>query len=152
MTTTAQSTTIVPHVSSDTSGPLGAKHLPRMWAKLSLAAAGRLPEDYDECGPGFDQMTLTGLGLDRQKTIDYIRTQKPNYVQFEQWVVEQNGGSIDPERIRAHNQAISAYNHPDDVASTMRSACGLRDANVKDAVTLNNLDDLDSLYKQITQR
>ena len=52
---------IVPLVSSGTAGPLGVVHLPRLWLKLSLAAAGALPEGYDECGEGFDAMTLNTL-------------------------------------------------------------------------------------------
>jgi hypothetical protein len=142
---------IVPLVSSDTAGPLGAIHLPRLWAKLSLAAAGLLPEGYDECGPGFDQMTLSALNLDRQKTIDYVRNNKPTYMQFERYVVEQNGGKIDPERIRKHNEAVRGYNHNDQLASDMRKSCGLADEMIADAVTLNKLEDLDELHQQLTR-
>ncbi len=59
-------THVVPAISSGTAGPLGAIHLPRLWEKLTLAAAGLLPNDYDECGAGFDQMTLDALKLDKQ--------------------------------------------------------------------------------------
>ncbi len=140
---------VVPLVSSSTRGPLGAAHLPRLWLKLSLAAHGQLPPDYDECGKGFDQMTLDALGLDRQKTIDYVRTHHPTYMQFEQWVVEENGGSIDPERIRKHNDAIHAYQHGDDMAKEMRSSCGIPNDQVKDAVTLNTIEDLDAFHRQM---
>jgi hypothetical protein len=50
-----------PAMSSGTAGPLGAIHPPRLWEKLTLANAGLLPEDYDECGAGFDQMALDAL-------------------------------------------------------------------------------------------
>lgn len=142
---------IVPLISSDTAGPLGVIHLPRLWAKLMLAASGVLPEGYDECGPGFDQMTLSSMNLDRQKTIDYVRTSKPTYVQFERWVVEQNGGKIDPERIRKHNEAVRGYKHSEELATDMRKACGLVDEMVSDAVTLNKLEDLDELHHQLTR-
>jgi hypothetical protein len=155
MTTTGSTTgtrqKIVPLVSSDTAGPLGAIHLPRLWAKLSLAAAGLLPEGYDECGPGFDQMTLTGLNLDRQKTIDFVRSKKPTYMQFESYVIEQNGGKIDPEAIRKHNAAVRAYNHNDQLAAEMRKSCGCADETISDAVTLNKLEDLDELHGQLTR-
>lgn len=147
-----QTTRIVPLVSSDTAGPLGVIHLPRLWAKLMLGASGLLPEDYDECGPGFDQMTLSAMNLDRQKTIDYVRTAKPTYMQFERWVIDQNGGSIDAERVRKHNEAVRAYKHNDRLASDMRKASGLGDASVADAVTLNKLEDLDELHRQLTGR
>jgi hypothetical protein len=147
MTTT--STQVIPLVSSSTRGPLGAMHLPRLWLKLSLAAHGQLPPDYDECGKGFDQMTLDGLGLDRQKTIDYVRQNHPGYMQFEQWVVEQNGGSIDPEQVRKHNEAIQGYCHGEDLGKEMRASSGIGNENVKDAVTLNTIEDLDAFHKQM---
>jgi hypothetical protein len=141
---------IVPLISSDTAGPLGAIHLPRLWAKLMLGASGLLPEGYDECGPGFDQMTLTALNLDRQKTMEYVRANRPTYVQFEKWVLDQNGGKIDPERIRQHNDAVRKYEHNDQLAGQMRESCGLVDKMVSDAVTLNKLEDLDEFHRQLT--
>lgn len=150
-TTSGAKQRIVPLVSSDTAGPLGAVHLPRLWAKLMLGASGLLPEGYDECGPGFDQMTLTALKLDRQKTMDYVRSNKPTYVQFERWVLEQNGGKIDPEAIRKHNEAVRAYNHSGELASEMRKSCGLTDEMIADAVTLNKLEDLDEFHRGLTR-
>lgn len=152
-TTTASTATrekIVPTISSGTAGPLGAIHLPRMWAKLTLGASGRLAEGYDECGPGFDAMTLKDLNLDRERTMQFIRERKPTYMQFEQWVIEQNGGSIDADTVKRHNEALRAYCHSDDLATTMRSSSGIPHAHIKDAVTLNTIEDLDELHKQAT--
>ena len=142
---------VVPLISSDTAGPLGAIHLPRLWAKQTLAASGQLAEGYDECGKGFDQMTIDDLNLDRTKVIDYIRTQRPTYVQFEEWVVQQNGGKIDPAAIKRHNEAIRGYHHGDELASDMRRASGIKNESMKDAVTLNMLEDLDELHAQATR-
>jgi hypothetical protein len=156
MTTTTGTTTtkqkIVPMISSDCAGPLGLIHLPRLWSKLMIAAAGLLPEGYDECGPGFDQMTLNALNLDRQKTMDYVRANKPTYMQFEQWVIQQNGGSVSPEAIRKHNEAVRAYEHDAQLASGMRTSSGIQDATIADAVTLNKCEDLDELHRQLTGR
>ena len=145
----ATSTKTVPLISSGTAGPLGAIHLPRLWAKLSLKNHGALAAGYDFCGSGFDQMTLDALGLDRAKTLAFIESKHPTYVQFEEYVVEQNGGSISKERIDAHNAAIRGYHHSDEVGTSMRAASGLRHEHVKDAVTLNTLEDLDELHKQL---
>ena len=49
---------IVPLISSDATGPLGIKHLPRLWTKLTLGAAGRLFPGYDLCGDGFDEQAV----------------------------------------------------------------------------------------------
>jgi Domain of unknown function (DUF5069) len=143
---------VVPLISSDTAGPLGAVHLPRLWTKLTLAAAGVLPEGYDECGAGFDQMTLTALGLDRQKTMDFVKTKHPKYVEFEEWVLQQNGGSISSDRIDKHNAAIRGYNHSDELASKMRASSGIKDVTITDAVTLNTIEDLDDVHAQVTRR
>jgi hypothetical protein len=145
-TATTQKT--VPLISSDTAGPLGAIHLPRLWAKLTLAANNRLAEGYDECGAGFDQLTISNLGLDRDRVIQYVREKKPTYIQFEEWVIEQNGGNIDKETIRKHNESVRGYHHSDELASTMRKSSGIKHEHIKDAVTLNTVEDLDELHRQ----
>jgi hypothetical protein len=140
---------VIPLISSDTAGPLGAIHLPRLWAKLTLDGAGLLPEDYDACGSGFDQMTINALGLDRDRVIAFVRDSKPTYVQFEEWVLAQNGGSISREKIEAHNKAVRGYNHGHELAAGMRKASGVKSESVGDAVTLNTLEDLDALHAQV---
>lgn len=140
---------VVPLISSDTAGPLGAIHLPRLWTKLTLSAAGLLPGGYDECGAGFDQMTLDALGLDRKKTMDFIKSTRPKYIAFEEWVVTQNGGSISPDRIKKHNDAIRGYHHSDELAAKMRASSGIKNPAIKDAVTLNTIEDLDDVHAQV---
>jgi len=141
---------VVPAISSGTAGPLGAIHLPRLWEKLTLAGAGMLPADYDECGAGFDQMTLDALGLDKAKATEFVRSMKPTYMQFEEWVIAQNGGPYPKEAIEKHNAAIRGYQHSDELAAKMRAASGIKDASIKDAVTLNAIEDLDEIHRQVT--
>jgi len=143
---TETQTKVVPLVSSGTAGPLGAKHLPRLWLKLSLASIDALPEGYDECGAGFDAMTLSALGLDRQKTIDFVRQRKPTYMEFEEWVV--SNGKTDKATIERHNAAITGYHHSDELGQKMRDASKIKDASVKDAVSLNTIEDLDEVHRQ----
>ncbi len=142
--------TVVPLISSGTAGPLGAIHLPRLWLKLSLAAVDALPEGYDECGAGFDAMTLDALGLDRGKTIEFVRQNRPTYMEFEQWVVE--NGKTDKATIAAHNAAVRGYNHADELARNMRESSKIRDAGVKDAVCLNTIEDLDEIHRRINRK
>jgi hypothetical protein len=149
MATETQST-VVPLISSGTAGPLGAIHLPRLWLKLSLASIGSLPESYDECGAGFDAMTLNALNLDRQKTIDFVRRNKPTYMEFEDWVVA--NGKTDKDTIERHNAAIRGYNHGDELARSMRQSSKITSGSVKDAVTLNTVEDLDEIHKQVIRK
>lgn len=44
--------TYVPMISSGVAGPLGALHLPRLWLKVSLEAAGKLAAGYPGLGKG----------------------------------------------------------------------------------------------------
>ena len=142
--------TYVPLISSGTAGPLGALHLPRLWQKLSLEAAGKLAPGYPGCGKGYDAMTLNALGLDEQATKDYIKNNKPTYPQFEAWV-KANGKSVDAASIEKHNAAIRGYNHDDATRSGIFSANGLSDSNCsfRDAVNLNNLDDWYEFHQSV---
>lgn len=146
---TSTETKIPPTVSSSTVGPLGVAHLPRLWTKLTLGSQGRLADGYDYCGAGFDQMTLDALGLDRQKTIDFVKNTKPTYMQFEKWVVDQNGGTVPKDKIKAHNDAVHGYNHAPELGKEMRSASGITNDSVGDAVTLNTVEDLDAMHAHL---
>ncbi|MGP6189928.1 MAG: DUF5069 domain-containing protein [Vulcanimicrobiaceae bacterium] len=147
---TAVSQKTIPLISSGTAGPLGAVHLPRLWAKLTLGSADRLADGYDFCGAGFDQMTIDALGLKREAVIAFVRDKKPTYMQFEEYVLQQNGGSLTRDKIEAHNAAIKGYNHSAELGAEMRKASGVSNASVGDAVTLNTLEDLDGLHAQVT--
>lgn len=131
---------IVPTISSGTAGPLGVKHLPRLWQKASLAAVGKLHADYPAAGAGFDQMTLDALGIEREKFLDYINTEKPTYVQCEAWCAA--NGSFDDAKIAEHNAAVDGYNHDDATRAEILGSVGKSDdGSILDAVNLNNLDD-----------
>lgn len=136
------STTYVPLISSGTAGPLGVLHLPRLWQKASLEAVGKLAAGYPGCGKGYDQMVIDALGLDRQKTLDYIKQNKPTYPQFENWVKSQPGVKLDKANVEKLNSSIRGYIHGDDTRKGILGANQINDdGSIKDAVNLNNLDD-----------
>ena len=136
------SDTYVPLISSGVAGPLGVVHLPRLWQKVSLEAAGKLASGYPAVGKGFDAMTLAVLGLDEQAVKDYVKQKKPTYPQFESWV-KKNAKSLTRESIEKHNAAVRGYNHDDETRKGILNACGMADdtSAPNDAVNLNNLDD-----------
>jgi hypothetical protein len=145
------STTYVPLISSGTAGPLGVLHLPRLWLKASLEAQGKLDKNYPGCGKGYDQMVLDGLGLDRQKTLDYLKNSRPSYTEFESWVKSQPGVKLDSASVEKLNSAIKGYIHGDDTRKEIFGASGLSDqnCNYRDAVNLNNLDDWQSFHAAV---
>jgi putative lipoic acid-binding regulatory protein len=69
-------------------------------------------------------------------------------MEFEEWVVA--NGKTDKDTVQKHNAAIRAYNHGDDLARTMRHSSKIKDGSVADAVTLNTVEDLDEIHRQIT--
>ena len=136
---------IVPTISSGTAGPLGVLHMPRFWQKASLAAVGKLHDEYPACGAGYDQMLLDALGLDKEETLGYINANKPSYTQFEAWV-SSKVGSIDASEF---NAGVTGYIHDDDTRAEILGSCGLQDTGaIKDAVNLNNLDDWQIFWAQ----
>ena len=140
---------IVPLISSGTVGPLGILHLPRLWLKASLGAAGKLHSDYPAIGAGYDQMVLDGLGLDKSAFEAFIADSKPSYIELEAWVLEQKGGSLDQDAVDTLNAAITGYIHADETRAEILGAAGRDDAGtIKDAVNLNNLDDWAIFHSQ----
>jgi hypothetical protein len=106
---------------------------------------------YDECGQGFDQMVLDGLKVDRDAAVEFVKSNDPTYPRFEEWVLEQRGGSIPSSEIEASNAAIRAYNHADETRTEILDAAGVTDdGSILDAVNLNNLDDWTEFHTSIT--
>ncbi len=140
---------IVPLISSGTPGPLGILHLPRLWTKLTLGNAGRLPEGYHYCGSGFDQLTINNLGLDKDALLAFVKEKKPTYVEFEMYVAAH--GKTDAQTITIHNEAIRGYRHNKELAAKMRAELGCKNESLGDAVNLNFLDDLAALHHQINK-
>jgi hypothetical protein len=144
------SATYVPLISSGTAGPLGILHLPRLWQKVSLEAAGKLAPGYPGIGRGFDAMTCAALGLDEQAVKNYIKQNKPTYPQFEAWV-KKNAKSLTREAVEKHNAAVRGYNHDDATRQGILGSCGIGDgaSAPKDAVNLNNLDDWYEFHRAV---
>jgi len=139
---------IIPLISSGTAGPLGVLHLPRLWQKASLGAAGKLHADYPATGAGYDQMVLTALGIDKAAFVSFIATSKPTYPELESWILAQSGGALDADAVAKLNAAIIGYNHTDDVRASILGAAGIPDeGKILDAIHLNNLDDWQSFHK-----
>jgi hypothetical protein len=135
--------TIVPLISSGVAGPLGVLHLPRLWLKVSLEQRGKLAAGYPGIGKGYDQMVLDALGLKKEAVVDFIKSQKPSYPQFESWVKKQPGVKLDKATVEKLNSAIRGYIHDDGTRKSVLGDAGIPDdANApRDAVNLNNLDD-----------
>lgn len=129
-------------ISSGTAGPLGVLHLPRLWLKASLGAAGKLHPDYPALSPGYDQMVLNALGIPLVAFEAFIASERPTYPRCEAWILEQCGGKLDPKVVADLNASIAGYLHKDSTRKSILEANGLQDdGTLLDAINLNNLDD-----------
>src|SRR5258705_13811390 len=77
------SDTYVPMISSGTAGPLGVVHLPRLWQKVSLEAAGKIHSGDPGIGRGLDVMTSAAPRLGGKGGKEYIKKKKKNQIRFE---------------------------------------------------------------------
>ncbi len=143
---------IIPLISSSTEGPLGIKHLPRLWIKTLLSATGRLPEGYKDIRPGFDYIVLEGLGINPDSAREFIFKNLPAYLAFEKWICDQPGVNVSSENISKINGIVAGRTKPPEVRTQMLKESGLpEDSRIKDSIMLNNLDDWKSVHDQITK-
>ncbi len=141
---------IVPLISSSVVGPLGVAHLPRAWAKISLHAAGRLPEGYRHGNGGFDGWMCEELGIDNGAFVAYIENERPAYLQLEAWVVE-HAQSLTPQAIARWNRIVVAAKLPEAMRNERLERFKLSEDDAVMGVTLNDLDDWEAFHKALAQ-
>lgn len=102
--------------SSSSKSELGVDHVRRLWSRVTQ----RLPANREQSQEWmFDQIVIHGLGLSLEETLQYLG-RAPSLEQFEQWIVELNGGRIDPVQIARINAATEGAALPDAVRQTLR--------------------------------
>jgi hypothetical protein len=85
---------------------LGVIHLERFW---SLHVAGRAGQTSTDNGANWvaDNLLLSGLRLGLRETFDYLFARTPSLEEFEAWILEKNGGALDPIRVQCLNAALN---------------------------------------------
>jgi hypothetical protein len=143
---------IIPLISSGTAGPLGVKHLPRLWLKTLLSATGNLPEGYKDIRPGFDYMVLEGLGINPDSAREFIIGHRPTYLAFEKWVGAQPKADISATNISKINDLIENTTKSPEARISILKDNGLpEDSPIESSMMLNNLDDWKSIHAQLTE-
>ncbi|MDF1824797.1 MAG: DUF5069 domain-containing protein [Verrucomicrobiales bacterium] len=141
---------IIPLISSDTAGPIGVKHLPRLWLKTLLSATGELPPGYKDIRPGFDFMVLEGLQLDPDTVRAYIVENKPNYLQFETWIRSREEADLSPKNIARVNAIVVSRQKAGESRERMLKELGLSaDCGITDSIMMNNLDDWREIHESV---
>ena len=93
--------------SSQEKGRLDILHVKRLWSRTlknrSSHSQNRIsPNDWIK-----DNTLLCGLKLSLQETLQFLYSSNPSFEQFEKWILEQNGGAIDPNLRDRLNRALS---------------------------------------------
>jgi hypothetical protein len=91
---------------SDENGSLPIPRLKQFWSRR-LAGVGWKQSDIEEAANWVaDNTLLSGLRLGLRETFDYLYRERPTLDQFEAWILEKNGGALDPGRIQHLNAAL----------------------------------------------
>ncbi len=134
---------VVPLIATIDYGPLEVCQLPRTWLKILLKAKGLLHPDYpDMTQSGLDARVLRALKIEPAAAVAYIREHLPTYLQFEAWVVKQNGGKIDRGPVEEWNAFVRNRIHNDQKRVEIHATVGRKDdGTLTSAVVLNHIED-----------
>lgn len=98
-------------LSSEEIGSLGVLHLKRLWSRATGAHRGHVSEKRQADEWLIDKIVIHGLGLALEETLQYLGRSAPSYEQFERWILEKNGGSLERDRVERVNATISGADY-----------------------------------------
>jgi hypothetical protein len=96
----------VPLAAKEELGSLGIPHLKRFWSRHRAGMPGQVNQSEESTDWAADYVLLSGLRLGLRETYDYLYTHAPALEQFEAWILEKNGGTLDPARTRRLRAAL----------------------------------------------
>ena len=102
---------MIPLIGSICKGPLGISQLPRTWWKAVTRAVGLLDPDYPDNSGGLDAWCLQHLELDIDETYDYLRSELPDCVTFESWILGKRSGRLHTAKVTRFNQIVVHRQH-----------------------------------------
>ena len=129
---------------------MGIKHLPRLWLKISLFAAGRLPEGYRHGTGGFDEFLTTTLGIDRDAFVAYVETEKPHYLQLEDWV-RAHARTLTADAVAKINDRVDHAEMGEEMLADRHARLGQGASTIRRAVPINDLDDWLAIHEGLAR-
>jgi len=87
---------------TEETGSLGVRHLKRFWS-----CNPRAIQPTYEFRLVLTNTLLAGLQLGLQETLHRLFNNRPSFEDFENWVLEMNGGALDPALVARLNVALS---------------------------------------------
>ena len=82
-------------------------HVERLRSRALARRAGIVNPAEDAAEWGNDTTMLRGLGLGLPETMAYLYQSAPTFEEFERWILERNGGAIDPIVVARINAALA---------------------------------------------
>jgi hypothetical protein len=140
---------MIPLISSCCYGPLGVCQLPRFWWKVLLKKTGLMDEEYPDCSGGLDTWVLERLELDKDETLGYLRSEMPDFLTFEAWVLDKKGGELDYGVVGRWNASVRNRVHGEKKIAETLANIGISDeGSLTSAVILNSLEDWQLFYSR----
>jgi len=95
---------------------LNIPHLERLWSRVTRrSSAGPLhPREWI-----FDKLTIHGLGLSLEETLEYLGRETPTLEAFQHWIIEKSNGKLDLSQTQRINAALSGSKY------SSRAGCAL---------------------------
>ena len=115
---------------------------------MLLAELGRLPNDYPLMTSLFDTFLIEKLALDTGRLLEFVRTEHPDYLTFERWVIA-NGKTLSLMERDVLNERYREQRMSPQKATVRRSELGLTDASLGQGILLNDLDDWSALHRYL---
>lgn len=140
---------MIPLVSSTSHGPLGLRHLPRLWMKATLKSVGALPEGWNS-GGGFDRFASGELGLDFDAAAAMIAAELPDYLTFERWVAEHV--RLDEAKRAAYDAAVLTREKPPERVAAERVEAGMPELTQRTSMIINDLVDWIHIHRRVVER
>ncbi len=102
---------MIPMIGSICTGSLGVCQLPRTWWKGVTRAVDLLDSVYPDNSGGLDTWCLQALNLDIDETYDYLRSELPDYVSFERWILAKKKGKLHSAQMKRFNEIVAYRRH-----------------------------------------
>lgn len=102
---------MVPLISSICRGSIGVCQLPRTWWKAVTRAVDLLDPGYPDNSGGLDTLCLQAMNLDVDEIYDYLRSELPDYVSFERWIITRKIGQLPTAQIARFNEIVKYRRH-----------------------------------------
>ena len=145
---------VVPLIATIDYGRLEVCQLPRTWYKITMRAKGKLHDDYPDMLPngGLDKRVIDVLGISQDRVVSHVREHLPDFVEFEQFILDECGGEIDRQAADAWNTEVRDRIHNEAKQTDIHGTLKDYDVgHITSAVVLNQIEDWHFAHQQLTQ-